>query len=420
MYDIALVIDLAVALLIGALVGIDREKKQEEEGAPGIGGIRTFILYAEAGAVSALLSRHLQNVWIFIATVVAVAFSVIAGYMIHSRKKPESVGMTTEISAMVVCLLGGAVVFGYREIAVMLAVVTSATLAFKKPIHGVVEKFGTDDIYAGLKLLIATFVVLPLLPDHTVDPWQALNPYRLWLLVILISSLSLVGYVATRWLGSNRGAAVMGLTGGLVSSTAVTLTFAKQSREEGGSIENSLAAGILLAWGIMFARVVVEVLAVNPALVFDLLVPFSGMMVVAVVIAMMYFRRGDQEKSRGSNAVPLSNPFSLRSAIKFALFFAAILIIVKLVQTYSAGAGLYAVAALAGLSDVDAITLSMADYAKQGGDSRTAVISIVIASMTNTGIKCIMTAALGSAVIRNRVMVATFAILACGLILLAL
>lgn len=415
MMTLDLAIDLAVALLIGALVGIDREKKLEEEGSPGIGGIRTFILYSEVGAVAALLSRYQQNPWIFITAVVCVVASVVAGYVIHVRQNPESMGMTTEISALLVCLLGGLAAFGYREVAIMLAVVTSATLAFKKPIHGIVEKFGTEDIYAGLKLLIATFVILPLLPNRTVDPWQALNPNKLWLLVILISGLSLVGYVLTRWLGTERGTAVTGLTGGLVSSTAVTLTFAKRSREEDISIGNSLAAGVLLAWGIMFVRVVVEVLVVNAPLVWDLLVPFSGMTAMSVVVALLYFRRGSSEKTRGT--VPLKNPFNLTSAAKFALFFAAIQVIVKLAQTYSTGSGLLAVAALAGLSDVDAITLSMAGYAKQGGDSRTAVLAIVIASLANTGVKCGIAAVLGSVALRRRILLATAAILLSGLLL---
>ena len=121
---------------------------------------------------------------------------------------------------------------GDQALAMGVGVITAAVLAYKQPLHGFVEKLGWDDVYAGVRLLIATFIALPLLPDRAIDPWGALNPYKLWLLVILISSLSLVGYVLTRWLGPTRGAALTGLTGGLVSSTAVTLSFSKEAREK--------------------------------------------------------------------------------------------------------------------------------------------------------------------------------------------
>ncbi len=146
-------------------------------------------------------------------------------------------------------------------------------LAYKQPLHGFVEKLGWDDVYAGLRLLIATFIALPLLPNRAIDPWGALNPYELWLLVILISSLSLVGYVLTRWLGPARGTALTGLTGGLVSSTAVTLSFAREARDDPQNVA-SLACGILLAWAVMFVRVIVLVAVVNRKLLPEILVPF--------------------------------------------------------------------------------------------------------------------------------------------------
>ena len=135
------------------------------------------------------------------ATLVPVAGLVFAGYWLVTKAQPGSFGLTTEIAAVVVCLLGAMTMLGHRELAIGLGVVTAAVLAYKQPLHGLVAKLGWDDVFAGVRLLIATFIILPLLPDRTLDPWDALNPYKLWLLVILISSLSLVGYVATRWLG---------------------------------------------------------------------------------------------------------------------------------------------------------------------------------------------------------------------------
>src|SRR5262249_58002413 len=156
----------------------------------------------------------------------------LTGYVLAARVNPDSLGLTTETAAIVVYLLGAMTTLGHRELAVALGIVTAAVLAYKQPLHGLVAQINWDDIFAGLRLLIATFIVLPLLPDRALDPWGALNPYSLWLLVLLIASLSLIGYVGSRWLGADRGIVLSGLTDGLVSSTAVTLSFARQSRDD--------------------------------------------------------------------------------------------------------------------------------------------------------------------------------------------
>jgi uncharacterized membrane protein (DUF4010 family) len=411
--DLVNVRNFAIALAIGALVGLEREKRKLAKDNIGIGGLRTFIFFAAIGAISAWLTRQLDTPWVFVAAVVSVSLGVIAGYVVHSRARPDSLGLTTELAAIAVLLLGGMTMLGQPELAVGLAIVSSAVLAYKQPLHGLVEKLGWDDIFAVLRLLIASFIVLPLLPDAPVDPWQALNPYKLWLLVVLISGLSLVGYLATRWLGAHRGTALTGLTGGLVSSTAVTLSFARRSRDrDGGARIDPLASGILLAWGVMFARVVVEVLVVNPPLVREVLVPFAAMAIAAAAFALFYYRKGSAEP--GNEAVPLRNPFSLTSAVKFAAFFALVLLVVTFVQARFPGEGLYVLAALAGLTDVDAITLSMAQYAAGGGDARTAVGAIVTASLANTVVKAGIVAALGAPALRLRVLAGMVAILVAG------
>jgi uncharacterized membrane protein (DUF4010 family) len=226
--------------------------------------------------VAGFLSRGGGVPWVLLAAFLPVSALLFAGYSLASRAKNGAFGLTTEIAAVTVFLLGAMTMLGHRELAIGLGVVTAAALAYKQPLHGLVAKLGWDDVYAGVRLLVATFIILPLLPDRTLDPWEALNPYKLWLLVILISSLSLVGYVATRWLGAGRGTALTGITGGLVSSTAVTLSFARRSRDEPPA-GAALACGILLAWAVMFGRVLVLVLAVNVGLVYPLLPPFAAM-----------------------------------------------------------------------------------------------------------------------------------------------
>jgi uncharacterized membrane protein (DUF4010 family) len=403
---------------------VDREKKKATDHG-GIGGIRTFILVALVGATSAWLGIQLKAPGLFVAVQVAAAAMIIAGYFLQARHNPESVGLTTEFAAISVGLLGGLAVSGSPGLAVALGIVVSATLAYKQPLHDLVGKIGTDDIYAGLKLLIATFIVLPMLPNQAMGPWNALNPYKLWLLVVLISALSLVGYVATRALGEGRGLALTGVTGGLVSSTAVTLSFAKQGRERGQDpgVASALSLGILLAWAVMFGRVVVLVAVVNPALVMPLLVPYSLMGAATGVLAFFLYRRAARSAAgAGTTAqtVPLQNPFSLTSASKFALLFALVMLLVKGVQIVFPGRGLYMVAAVAGLTDVDAITLSMADFAKQGGALRVAVAAITIAALANTVVKAGLVASLGSRQMRRPIVIATVLILASGLVALAL
>jgi uncharacterized membrane protein (DUF4010 family) len=390
-------VEFGIALLIGALVGIDRERKKANERLDAVGGLRTFILLAEAGAISAWLSLELESMWPFAAALVIVGALVVAGYVTITRTHEDAIGMTTEVAAVVVFLLGGLVTFGYRDLAVVLAIATSALLAYKGPLHGLVAKLSQEDVYAGLKLLIATFIILPILPNQPLDPWGAINPYRMWWLVILISGLSLAGYVASRWLGPHRGTILTGLFGGLASSTAVTVALSKRSVGENqqSALVSGLAAGLLVSWTIMFIRIAVEVAIVNAGLLPAIVVPIATMGFVAAALGAVFYFRGRKSAPMSAEEVPLKNPFSLTSALKFAVFFTAVQFAVTLVQTYLPSQSFYGVAALAGLTDVDAITLSMAEYAKNG-DAQIAATSIVIAAISNSLVKCGLVFVLGS------------------------
>ncbi len=419
--DHTLVWGLAAALVVGALVGTEREKSKALSGHVGIGGVRTFILFALSGAVGAWLARELQSAWVFVATVAAVGALTVAGYLAQARLKPSSVGLTTETAAVAVCLLGGACTAGFPQVGLALGIAVSGVLAYKEPMHGLVAKLGADDISAGFKLLAATFIVLPLLPDEPVDPWGAIRPRSLWTLVVLIAGLSLVGYVATRALGPGRGTALTGLTGGLVSSTAVTLSFARRSHEEDGSATRALAAGVLLAWSVMSVRIVVVAGVVHRPLVTPLLLPFGLMTLVTLAAVGILLRGTWRESPRSPQAVELRNPFSLRSAIEFALLFALVLLVVAVVRQHFPGRGYYVVAALAGLTDVDAITLSMATLARNGGtDVATAVGTLVTAALANTVVKCGIVLTLASATLRRPVAIVTLLVVAAGVVPLLL
>ena len=410
-------IHFGIAVMLGALVGIEREKHRRERKpkTEQTAGLRTFILFALLGACTAWLSRVFESYWIVAAGLLITGAFVVAGYVVPKRGQKEAVGLTTEVAVIIVFVLGAIDMLGGSEIAIALAVITTAVLAYKEPMHGFVKQLGWEDVYSGLQLLIATFVALPLLPDRPIDPWGTLNPYELWLLVILISGLSLVGYALTRWLGPGRGALLTGFAGGLVSSTAVTVSFAREARTNPAHTM-AFASGILVAWAIMFARVLVVVAVVNRALLGPLFLPFAAMGLVAAGAAALIYLRGhpDGKGASAKDDLRVANPFSITSAAKFAAFFAVVLVAVKIAQDNFSDSGVYAVAALAGLTDVDAITLSMAELAKTGS-AQVAVIAIVIASLVNTAVKCGIAFVLGGLALGRPLLLASGAMLIAGL-----
>lgn len=412
--DPVVIRDFAIALFIGALIGIEREKRKMDEDA-GLGGIRTFILLAMAGAASAWISAQVGAAWIFAATLVVTTGFVLAGYAITVQSRAAEPGLTTEIAAVVTVLLGGLVMFGWPALGVGLGITTAAILAFKAPLHGLVKKVGEEDLYAGLTLLIATFIVLPLLPNRTLDPLDALNPRQLWTFVILIAALSEVGYIAVRALGETRGTTLTGFFGGLASSTAVTLSFSRKSKGQSAQ-PDVLSAAILLAWVVMVIRIVVVVTAVHRPLLRYIALPIGLIGFVTLGGAVFYVRRGSGGSGESTEDVPLRNPFSLTFAIRFALFFAGILLLVAVVRKYMPPQGVYLVAGLAGLTDVDAITLSMARLARDGGGEMFAARAVTIAAITNTVVKTGMVLMLGSRDLARRMVPVAIAIVIVGLV----
>ncbi|MCP4870295.1 MAG: MgtC/SapB family protein [Proteobacteria bacterium] len=396
--------DFAIALFIGGLVGAEREHSVRSNGEL-LGGLRTFVLIAEAGAVAAWLGVELASPWPFLVGFAAVGGMAIVGPL--ARRPDRTLGLTTQFAMLVVYLLGGAVLFGHADVAVGLAIVTTLVLALKRPLHGAIAKLGDEDVLAGLQLLFATFIVLPLLPRSAIDPWGALVPYDLWWLVILIASISLVGYIAVRTLGETRGHSASGFFGGLVSSTAVTVALARRSKEAPEQWR-VLGIGVLLAWTTMGVRVLVEVAVVEPSLLRMLTVPVLAATVPVAAVAGLQLRavqasNGSEEPVRPQ----LNNPFSLWFGIRFAALFAAVLLAVRLAEVYASSSGVLAVAALAGATDVDAITLSLAQSAGTDLTPLIASVGILLAVIANTAVKLGIAAMLGGP--RFRRVVATAA-----------
>lgn len=406
--DLNLARNLLIAVSIGALIGVERERRHAAEPSP-LGGVRTFTLIGMAGALSTWLSAELGSLLVLGASALCLSALLVASYLSGNRKDVSS-GTTTEVAGLITFLLGATVMAGHPEVAVVLAVVVTSLLAFKAPLHDAVGKLSAEDIQAGLKLLFATFVILPVLPNKALDPWDALVPYKLWALVVLISGISMVGYVATRVLGHRRGIPLTGLTAGLVSSTALTVAFSRRSRET-PELSRILGVGVLLSWTVMFVRVFIEALVVAPGMVVDIAVPMLTAAITTGAVGAVTWRREARDNPEDSH-VDLVSPFSLSSAIRFAAFYAGVLLLVALARRYLDERWLYAIAAVAGLTDVDAITLSMARVASQHPEQTdVAVRAIVVAVCSNTLVKTGMVWAMGDQELRRRIALATLALL---------
>jgi uncharacterized membrane protein (DUF4010 family) len=287
------------------------------------------------------------------------------------------------------------------ELAAALAVVTFGFLTLKPQLHGLARRVSSEDLYATLKFAIISLIVLPVLPNQTFGPppFDAFNPYKTWLMVVFISGISFLGYVLIKVVGSRRGIGLTGLLGGLASSTAVTLSFSERSQTH-LDLGRPFALAITLAWTVMYGRVLVEVAVLNGELLAVLWLPMAAAMLGGLVFCVSYYlvQRTDDE-----GEVRVSNPFELGPAIKFGLLYAAVLLVAKAAQFYLQEAGVYLASALAGLTDVDAITLSMAELAGEPGGVTlpTAARAVVLATISNTIVKGGIAMSAGSATLRR-------------------
>lgn len=396
MDDPNLALRFAVALALGMLLGLERERTKGEEGGA---GVRTFALIALAGAIAGYLDDSLGLAWLALAIFVAVAALIISLYLVTAAR--GDTGVTTEISALLAFLLGMLCARGQLQVAAWVAVAMALLLALKDWLHRLARRIETADVEATLKFAIVTLIVLPLVPDRNFgpEPLAVLNPYQVWLMVVLISGLNFASYVLIKIVGTEHGIGIAGLLGGLVSSTAVTLGFSQRSRQAGEDAA-ALALGILLAWAVMYFRVVIMSVLISGALGLRLAVAMGLLCAVSLGACYWLWRR-QRAKQRGEVKAG-HNPFELEEAIKFGVLFGVVVFIARAAQVYLGETGLYLAAAIAGLTDVDAITLAMANLAKSDDQNLVlAARAIVIAALANTLVKSGIAAGLGSPELRR-------------------
>ncbi len=412
-------IALATALAVGLLVGVEREQSKPERPGSALAGMRTYPIVALIGALATMLEP--ASMWLPLIALAGVFALVAISYASDVRRDRDH-GATTEVSVIATYLLGAlatsrGVIEPMTERLVVVAglgVALTFLLSSKPFFHRLAERISREDFFATVKFLIVAVIVLPLLPDREVGPFGGVNPRHLGLLVVTISGLSFVGYIAMRLLGARRGVLLGAALGGLVSSTAATLSFATRTKQE-PKLAPVAAGGIAVAWTIMLGRVAVLVAIVHAPLLRTLAVPLGAMIAAALVGLALTFHRTEADPGQ----LELENPFELGSAIKVTLAFGLVLLATKAATQYLGPRGLYLASALAGTTDVDAITLSSAELAEGGLDEHPATRAIVIAIAVNTVVKASLAAIVGGAVLGRRAAVVGALVIVAGAIGLA-
>jgi len=395
MFDLDLALRFAAALGLGLLLGIERERKRDAELF--FGGVRTFALIALLGAVGAFMERELNQGWLIIAAFVALSALVIVSYATTAAR--GELGITTEISSMLAFIVGALCGWQHVGVASVATVVCLLLLTFKDFLHRLARRVELADIEATLTFAVISVIILPLLPNQNFGPppLDVINPYKIWLMVVLIAGLNFLGYVLVKVLGNEHGLALTGILGGLVSSTAVTLSFSQRSRRE-PEMSSAFVLAIVIAWTIMFLRVVIMVGIINRALAASLAVALGCMALAGLLVCLALWRRRAHETGVVAAG---ANPFELGEAIKFGLLFGIVTIVAKAAEVYLGATGLYLAGAVAGATDVDAIALSMANRATTTPESiKIAAYTIVIAVISNTLVKAGMVAFMGAPAMR--------------------
>ncbi|MBL7962206.1 MAG: MgtC/SapB family protein [Flavobacteriales bacterium] len=387
--DVHLVVRLAVAAGIGFLIGLEREfakRVREKPADPSslvekqFAGLRTFTLIALLGFLAAFSADPLGG-WFFGIILIGFIALLVTSYIASIRR--GDIGATSEVTALITFLLGGLAYEGHLLFIIIVAVLVLLLLSFKLPLHRFVTMLSEQEVRAIIEFVIISLLVLPLLPDQGYGPHGTWNPKEIWTMVILVSGISLAGYLLAKVMGDGRGTLLAGILGGLVSSTAVALSFARQGHK-GNSPAGPLALGIVAAAAIMFLRMLLELYVVNKTLALSLTIPLAGIAGAGMVTAWWMQRSAPARRE----AQPmLTNPLNFRVALQFAVLYALVRWLVVWADARFGQAGTYVAGALAGITDVDAVTLSMARMAKETIWEVPAMITILIAATVNTLVK---------------------------------
>lgn len=402
---------LAVAALVGLAVGIERQRSGHAAGPDqDFAGTRTFLLIGLLGGLAGLFVAH-DAALAGVALVAAAALLTVGAYVVTAQKGAgqNAIDGTTETAALVVLALGVLAGGGALRLAAGLAALVVLALAEKQRLHGWVDRLDPLEMRAAMHFAVLALVVLPVLPTEVATPLGMLTPRATWMLVLIISGLNFVGHLARRIVGQARGYAMTGALGGVVSSTAVTWGFSERSQSN-DELRPAFASGVIAASTVLFPRVLLIVLLLNPAVGLAtarlLAVPF------VVGLAFTWWSARTHASTSTARAThPQRSPLRLGAALQMAAVLQLVLLLMAFVRDQFGTSGVYTTAALFGLTDVDAISIAMTRVHDAAFVS-TAAHAIVVAVASNTLLKAIIAAALGRGVYRTRTVVSLTAMLA--------
>ncbi|HQU79552.1 MAG TPA: MgtC/SapB family protein [Azonexus sp.] len=365
----------ATALSIGLLVGMERERRPDSAA-----GLRTFALVSMLGCLCAMLGEKTGGPWMLVAGLLVISVAMVASNF-SSRQEEQYRGFTSEAAIIVTYGLGAAVWFGYATLAVMLAITTTILLYFKAELRNISERMTARDINSILQFAVLSLVILPILPNQNFGPYNAINPRQVWWMVVLISGLALAGYMALRIIGARHGAAVLGIFGGLASSTATTMMFSRHAAAHGNLVRMS-AIVILIANVMVMIRLGLVAGVVAPHLVTPIAIVFACGIVPGVAMSLYGWK---SLGSAGDLPMPeVKNPTELKIAISFGLLYALVLLASAWLQDVAGNKGLYIVALASGLTDADASVLStLRLFNLETIPGSEAVIAVTLALMAN-------------------------------------
>jgi uncharacterized membrane protein (DUF4010 family) len=392
-FDAAGVLRIAVAAICGAAIGVERQWSGHASGPNArIGGVRTFtLLGALAGLAGWMWTIGLQP----LATVLLAGSVglVVAGYVAVARRDVDG---TTEVAALVTLAAGVLAGLGYMALASGVIAVTCLLLVEKSHLHSTIANLDDAEIRAAIRFAVMAVVILPLLPEGPYGPGGGIRPRELWILVLFFSGMSFAGFIARRAVGVKHGYPLAGLLGGIVSSTSVTFTFARESRER-PALARPLAFGILAACTVLFLRVIVATAVLNQYLMTTLLPYVAGPFLIGVVVTVLAWRRLHPGKERVAEP---SNPLGLRAALQMALLFQIVLLAVHAAREQWGDAGLVVSGAIIGLTDMDALTISMAKSVSEPAAVAAASQAIAVGMLSNSLFKAAVAMVIGRGAVR--------------------
>lgn len=413
MLELTLLERFLVALALGALIGLEREYATYKHRGHSVAGIRTFPLISLFGALCAYLGQTISP-WILVVGILLTGALIIVAYFLISQHSHYIGGATSEVAGFLVFFIGLLCIYDEVTLAVILAVAITIILYTRSILHHFAQKISKEEMADTLKFAVIALVILPLLPNQGYGPYGIFNPYLIWLMVVFVLGISFAGYIAIKWFGE-KGVILSGLLGGLVSSTAVTKDFAERSKKE-SKLYKILALGLILANGVMFVRIFILVVAVNKELTGKLILPLVVLAALTAIFSYVLWKKTEDVHSD----IKLYSPFTLGPAIKFGIFFAIILAIVRITEVYFSTKGIYLISILSGIVNVDAITISLSQLAKSSLTLEAAKNGILLAALTNIAVKGGIAYSLGGKEFRKIILILFAVLIVVGLLLMFL